>query len=364
MSAGTIPPPLIITSEIAKKKSVPWNCLFELEANDPSYFIYYTINAERPATFDLPAVYKKMNPKQRNTLLYKSPFWLMSGKRTIKAIALSPDGRESNVVSRVFDISPPPPGVILEDELEADCGDVLLTNKLNPPKPKKFEEIKYSQKSIILDLDDPQPIRSRCHYCNCEFAPTEANTLRNMLFNLAFSTWVYSCIHSIFTSLSDIKSLIRFCTQCSKPIPHYSECEPNEVYQGCNGVCPNPSCKSFCPLDAVACPVRIQYLQDTVSLDFPTILTIEFHRFATSTSQNDKSQKSKWIIMEIKYVHDVHIALQMTLQLASCVNSYFHCLFCSDRRFHRNSNQEHLVKSALDAVEDVLQMHEFVTGVE
>ena len=85
MSAGTIPPPLIITSEIAKKKSVPWNCLFELEAKDPSYFIYYTINAERPATFDLPGVYKKMNPKQRNTLLYKSPFWLMSGKRTIKA---------------------------------------------------------------------------------------------------------------------------------------------------------------------------------------------------------------------------------------------------------------------------------------
>ena len=100
----------------------------------------------------------------------------------IKAIALSPDGRESNVVSRVFDILPPPPGVILEDELEADCGDVLLTNKLNPPKPKKFEEIKYSQKSIILDLDEPQPIRSRCHYCNCEFAPTEANTLRNRLF--------------------------------------------------------------------------------------------------------------------------------------------------------------------------------------
>ena len=65
MSAGTIPPPLIITSEIAKKKSIPWNCLFELEAKDPSYFIYYTINAERPATFDLPAVYKKMNPKQR-----------------------------------------------------------------------------------------------------------------------------------------------------------------------------------------------------------------------------------------------------------------------------------------------------------
>ena len=261
MSAGTIPPPLIITSEIAKKKSVPWNCLFEFEAKDPAYFIYYTINAERPATFDLPGVYKKMNPKQRNTLLYKSPFWLMNGKRTIKAIALSPDGRESNVVSRVFDILPPPPGVILEDELEADCGDVLLTNKLNPPKPKKFEEIKYSQKSIILDLDEPQPIRSRCHYCNCEFAPTEANTHRNML--------LYSSLLHLFSflfifrlnnlaTLPEIKSLVRFCTQCSKPIPHYSECEPDEVYQGCNGVCPNPSCKSFCPLDAVACPVRIQ----------------------------------------------------------------------------------------------------------
>ena len=100
----------------------------------------------------------------------------------LKAIALSPDGRESNVVSRVFNILPPPAGVILEDELEADCGDVLLTNKMNPPKPKKFEEIKYSQKSIILDLEEPQQIRSRCHYCNCEFAPTEANTLRDMFF--------------------------------------------------------------------------------------------------------------------------------------------------------------------------------------
>ena len=66
----------------------------------------------------------------------------------------------------------------------------------NPPKKKKhFDEV-----LTVETYTEPQaPPKPKCHYCGCEYAITG------------------SC---------------RFCTQCSKPIPHYQECEPDQVYQG------------------------------------------------------------------------------------------------------------------------------------
>ena len=215
MAAGTIPPPLIVTSEIGKK--LPWDTVFELEAPNSSCSVFYTIDGQRPAVFELPFVYKKSNPGQRNTLLYKGRFWLMGGKRTVKAVCLAPDGRESNVITRVFNIDQAEPDENRLLELNADCADTLMVMQTNPPKKKKvFHEV-----TLIEHFDEPKtPPKPRCHYCNCEYAITGA---------------------------------CRFCTQCSKPIPHYSECEPEQVYQGCNGIC--PSCSAICPLDATNCPI-------------------------------------------------------------------------------------------------------------
>ena len=209
MAAGTIPPPLILTDVLPNKKSVPWNCIFELEPQKPDHLVYYTINSNRPAPFDNGLAFSKMNPAQRQTLFYKSkPFWLMNGKRTIKAISVAPDGRESACVTKVFQIQKQNPELDPNsqsqfDELAVDCADTLLNMKLSPPKKKTFADVTYSQKSILVDFDDSPPSNSlpKCHYCGCEYA-----------------------------AQSD--SVHRFCTQCSKPIPHSKNGEPDQVYQG------------------------------------------------------------------------------------------------------------------------------------
>ena len=141
MAAGTIPPPLIVTSTLGKK--LPWDTLFELDSPNPSCAIYYTIGGQRPAVFEPPLVYKKASPAQRQTLHYRGRFWMMGGKRTIKAIALAPDGRESAVITRVFNLERnDEPNENRLEELQANCADTLMLMQTNPPRRKdKFQEI-------------------------------------------------------------------------------------------------------------------------------------------------------------------------------------------------------------------------------
>ena len=100
---------------------------------------------------------------------------------------------------------------------------------------KKQTELKRSLASIEfsshrwddLDMNEPPffeeeaPKVHDCIYCGCEYALGP--------------------------------DLARFCSQCAKPIPKYSECEPEKVFTGCTGVC--KACNSFVPLDGSNCPV-------------------------------------------------------------------------------------------------------------
>ena len=71
-------------------------------------------------------------------------FW----KFSIKALSVAPDGRESAVVTKVFKIEQKPPETDKTIELSADCADVLLTKKVNPPQKK--EKKSFIQKHFFL----------------------------------------------------------------------------------------------------------------------------------------------------------------------------------------------------------------------
>ena len=167
-----------------------------------------------------------MTVAQRETLLYSKPFWLLPGRRTIKAMAVAEDGRESNVVTRVFTVKEVEDGQPMGDEQK--CGDTLVKKQLEPRKNRGPASISFSTERWDAQLNTQSIFyeeeiaeAEKCHYCGCEFALGS--------------------------------EMARFCSQCSKPIPRYSECEPEKVYSGCTGVC--SACSSFVPLDSGNCPV-------------------------------------------------------------------------------------------------------------
>ena len=246
MSAGQVPSPMIMAMDQSavvnqKKATVRSDCIFQIEPHDSKHKIYYTVNKSRPEPWDLPKKLRLMTINQRETLLYKNPFWMLPGKRTIKAMSVREDGRESNVVTRVFLINDEEEDCIIDSQYK--CADTLVQNQLNVNK-KNLSSIEFSSQrwddgvqSIFYEEEIVTKV-DLCHYCDCEYALGP--------------------------------DVARFCSQCSKPVPKYSECEPGKVYNGCTGVC--KSCSSFIPLDGTNCPVCdapiAQREIDVVNFDF------------------------------------------------------------------------------------------------
>ena len=140
-------------------------------------------------------------------------------------MSVSEDGRESNVVTKIFNIVSTEESHEIADDSYKNA-DYLVQKQLKPPK-RSLRSIEFSSQKwetglatdIFFEDEIAQPVT--CHYCGCEYA------LGN--------------------------EVARFCSQCAKPIPRYSECEPEKVFTGCTGVCKN--CNSFVPLDASSCPL-------------------------------------------------------------------------------------------------------------
>ena len=229
MAAGQLRSPMIMAYDQSavvnqKTSTVQSDCLFQLSPDEPNHKIYFTINKGRPAPFDLPKKLRKMTISQRETLLYKNPFWMLPGKRTIKAMSVGEDGRESNVVTRVFVVNDEIPTGEISTEYK--CADRLVQKQLDVTN-KQVSSIAFSSQrwddGVVSQpfFEEEPPKQDLCHYCGCEYALGP--------------------------------DMARFCSQCVKPIPKYSECEPGKVYTGCTGVC--RSCSSFIPLDGANCPV-------------------------------------------------------------------------------------------------------------
>ena len=233
MSAGQLSSPMILAVDPSKiinqkKMIVTHDSLFEIDAPTPDCNIFFTINKERPAAFDLPNKIRKMTVPQRNTVHYKKYFWLTPGKRTIKAMAIDAKGRESNVVTRVFTVSEPSESDY-SSLAEYRCADEIVADQIKP-KRNEIQSMTFSergwnedqtQNSIYFEELPAEPELPKCLYCGCEYALSAEEA--------------------------------RFCSQCSKPIPRYNECEPEKIYPGCTGVC--SKCSSLIPLDASNCPV-------------------------------------------------------------------------------------------------------------
>ncbi|KAL8622872.1 hypothetical protein ACOMHN_026993 [Nucella lapillus] len=118
MPAGSVAAPSIIPLRAPlpgqHKSIISSNIKIELWTETKDARIYYTINGTRPDPF------QKIGDKF--TALYRAPFTLPPGKRTIKALAVAGNEgeRESPVVTKTFDVqySPPPESAPFDDDME------------------------------------------------------------------------------------------------------------------------------------------------------------------------------------------------------------------------------------------------------
>ncbi|XP_063424971.1 annexin A6-like isoform X1 [Mytilus trossulus] len=161
-SAGAVCPPQITPLRkhipgIVKSK-VDTTTLIELVSDTPDCKLYFTSDGSKPSAFQ-----RKIGGKEV-TFKYVGPFTLRSGKRTLKAIAVSRDGmRESDVVTKQFnveDIGVPSTDYTTDDynsffetsDLDTDC--TLTSGSTLKSSHKKSNLKKKPQRSTT-------PIRSK-----------------------------------------------------------------------------------------------------------------------------------------------------------------------------------------------------------
>ncbi|XP_044298824.1 double zinc ribbon and ankyrin repeat-containing protein 1 [Varanus komodoensis] len=100
MTAGSILAPQVIPLRASipgkAKHEIDTNTLVAIKSDSSAVTIYYTLDGSKPQLF------RKFGSRDHTTFKYQEPITLPDGKITIKALAVTKDGRESAIVTRVF----------------------------------------------------------------------------------------------------------------------------------------------------------------------------------------------------------------------------------------------------------------------
>ncbi|XP_060687656.1 double zinc ribbon and ankyrin repeat-containing protein 1 isoform X2 [Hemiscyllium ocellatum] len=260
MTAGSIAVPHIIPLRIPLlgkfKNEIDTNTLIELKSDTPDVDIYYTVNGSRPQFL------KKPNYGENSTIKYKEPFTLQAGKGTIKAYAVSRDGRESGVVTKVFFVEYIQPNAveILEDddknfiqdyakelsrqETQEGLGPPTATFNTTPSKEIKHSWEETIEKIPDLKIDDdglhksfngprflnsrfgmstpgheltstPQSQRSQLVTSIDASPPKTLSSTQSM--RIQRETDFLKCAYCLAPRPSD--PFARFCHECGSPVP-------------------------------------------------------------------------------------------------------------------------------------------------
>ncbi|BHF73217.1 hypothetical protein SprV_0401629500 [Sparganum proliferum] len=149
MSAGAVRAPLILPLRLPfcgkTKNQIDTGTQIDISSSTPGVQLYFTIDGSRPN----PATYK---PRRRGgpTYLFRNPFTLPAGARTVKAVAVLPSTmRESNVVTKTFDVAQ---------------SDVTESGENGASETRDdygfLEELRSSEKNHFLKVHETGPLHS------------------------------------------------------------------------------------------------------------------------------------------------------------------------------------------------------------
>jgi hypothetical protein len=141
MTAGAVAVPTIVPLRAPylgqHKTAVDTATRIELHSDTDNVRIYYTLNGTKPE------LYQTIGPSAKATFLYREPFTLTAGRRTIKAIAVAEDGRESFVVTKVFDVEK-----LESDAVVSPTDDLDFIRDIPVAQQAKREVQKFADKMV------------------------------------------------------------------------------------------------------------------------------------------------------------------------------------------------------------------------
>ncbi|XP_062912468.1 double zinc ribbon and ankyrin repeat-containing protein 1 isoform X3 [Mobula hypostoma] len=287
MTAGSIAVPHIIPLRVSQqgkaKHEIDTNTLIGIKSDTHDVDVYYTVNGSRPQP------QKKPSHGDSSTFKYRKPFTLPAGKQTVKALAVSRDGRESGVVTKVFLVEYVQPSSV--EVLEDDEENFLQDYKKELSRQETLEKLSFPsveylnkesslaweeaiQKSQELKIDgsnhhksfkSPRFLNSRlgAQVSECEpqshrlqltasmdshppKMPSGAQAKRVLM-----ETDFLKCVSCFAPRPSD--PFARFCQECGSPVPPVPgrRLLPPEGAQ--MGLC--VECKTMIPLNTPTCIV-------------------------------------------------------------------------------------------------------------
>ncbi|XP_075059914.1 double zinc ribbon and ankyrin repeat-containing protein 1 [Mixophyes fleayi] len=289
MTAGSICVPQIIPLRVPLpgkgKCEVDTNTPIEIKSDSPNVSIFYTLDGNKPELF------KKVGHTENTTLKYRGPFRLPDGKITVKAVAVTRDGRESGTVTKVFIVEYIPPDIDSSDEDNDEnfLKDLSKQNIDNVPSPAKTKQKDgILQRSSALDdtaqsnkgyetdgrashrsMTGPRFMNSRLGKPSQEEEPVSVpQTQRSQLngtadqivrksltstqsMRIQRETDFLKCAHCLASRPSD--PFARFCQECGSPVPPVPgrRLPPPEGAQ--MGLC--VECRTMVPMNTPSCIV-------------------------------------------------------------------------------------------------------------
>uniref|UniRef100_UPI00398F7967 double zinc ribbon and ankyrin repeat-containing protein 1 isoform X2 n=1 Tax=Pristiophorus japonicus TaxID=55135 RepID=UPI00398F7967 len=291
MTAGSIAVPQIIPLRAPlsgkPKHDIDTNTPIAIKSDTRDVDVYYTVNGSKPQLL------KKPSYGESSTIKYRKPFTLLAGKGTVKALAVSRDGRESGVVTKVFLVEHVQPDAVevLEDDEENFLRDyakelcrqetleglatptATISTTLNKESKPTWEEVTQHIQEMKIDGSSqhksfmgPRFLSSRLgtahdptsalqSYRSQLATSVDASPYKNLssaqTMRIQRETDFLKCACCLAPRPSD--PFARFCQECGSPVPPVPgrRLPPPEGAQ--MGLC--VECRTMVPLNTPTCIV-------------------------------------------------------------------------------------------------------------
>ncbi|XP_029450324.1 double zinc ribbon and ankyrin repeat-containing protein 1 isoform X1 [Rhinatrema bivittatum] len=289
MTAGSISVPQVIPLRVPlpgkAKHEIDTNTLIEIKSDTPEVSIYYTLDSSKPDPL------KRVGYGDNNTFRYKRPFTLPDGKITVRALAVTRDGRESGIVTKVFLVAYEQPNTVSSDEDDEekflqDLSKQDLGESLSSAKVKKkegnvesksawdvtaqiFQDVEVNGRTSHKSFKGPRFLESRLGALapgedsasalqtqRSEFNGSADLAIRKRLtstqtMRIQRETDFLKCAHCLAPRPSD--PFARFCQECGSalpPVPGYRLPPPEGAQMG---LC--VECRTMVPMNTPTCIV-------------------------------------------------------------------------------------------------------------
>lgn len=255
------------------KTAIDTNTKIELHSDSSGVTIYYTTNGAKPEPFG------NHGPAAKSTFKYREPFRLAGGKKTVRAVAVAPDGiRESHVVTKAFEVDEveldhPP---IREDGLEFvnEIGRDTRAKREVQQFAHKMVTSKQAWKEISKMRQTEQMMEDMTLMGSSKYHPMTNGNIPSSAFNLSNGHGMMSpkrlppdtatqamrlqretdflkCVYCMAPRPSD--PYARFCFDCGNPVPPLPQTRMPPPEPGQMGTC--VECNSVVPFNAPTCVI-------------------------------------------------------------------------------------------------------------